>query len=294
MIECPPPGQIRQGNPGTVPVKTLDSHPPPGSPRGVSTHPASSPGPSSRTGIARALSKLGYCSRSAAWGLVEGGRVSVNGRVVRNPETPVFPARDRIAVDGQPVGLVARVYLALNKPRGLVTTLNDDRGRDTVYRCLDGSGLPFLGPVGRLDQASEGLLLFSNDTAWAAALTAPESHIPKTYHVQVDRIVEAAELRRMHDGIDSEVGRLTVTSATLLRSGTRNCWLEIVLDEGRNRHIRRLAEALGLGVERLVRVAIGALPLGNLGKGEWRHLTSAEVEALRLAASRPGSVSRPT
>lgn len=235
------------------------------------------------------MSKLGHCSRSAAWDLVEAGRVTVNGRLVRNPETPVFPSRDRIAVDGQPVGLVERVYLALNKPRGLVTTLNDDRGRDTVYRCFDGTGLPFLGPVGRLDQASEGLLLFSNDTAWAAALTAPESHVPKTYHVQVDRILDAAELRRMRDGIDSEVGRLKVTSATLLRSGTRNCWLEIILDEGRNRHIRRLAEALGLGVQRLVRVAIGALPLGELPKGGWRHLTTPEVEGLRRAAQAQGT-----
>jgi 23S rRNA pseudouridine2605 synthase len=167
----------------------------------------------------------------------------------------------------------------LNKPRGLVTSAADEQGRDTVYRCLD-VDLPWVGPVGRLDKASEGLLLMSNDPVWAAAITDPETGPDKTYHVQVDGQPDDAALQRLVDGglVDGE--RLRAVSATRLRAGTRNTWLCIELDEGRNRQIRRLLAAQGLGVLRLVRVAIGPLELGDLGKGRWRHLTAAEVEAL--------------
>jgi 23S rRNA pseudouridine2605 synthase len=167
----------------------------------------------------------------------------------------------------------------LNKPRGLVTSAADEQGRGTVYRCLD-AGLPWVGPVGRLDKASEGLLLMSNDPAWAAVITDPETGPDKTYHVQVDGLPDDAALRRLVDGelVDGE--RLRAVSATRLRVGTRNAWLCIQLDEGRNRQIRRLLAAKGLSVLRLVRVAIGALELGDLGKGQYRHLTAAEANAL--------------
>lgn len=233
-----------------------------------------------RHGVARVLSKQGLCSRTEAARWVAAGRVAVNGRVVLDPEFPVRQGQDRLALDGRPLEAAAPVYIALNKPRGLVTTASDEKGRDTVYACLEGSGLPWLAPVGRLDQASEGLLLMSNDPAWAAAITDPATGPDKTYHVQVDAVPDAALLARLLDGISEDGEHLSAKSATLLRSGGRTAWLEIVLDEGRNRQIRRLLAAHGLGVMRLVRVAIGPLALGELPKGAWRRLTDAELSSL--------------
>jgi 23S rRNA pseudouridine2605 synthase len=247
--------------------------------------PATKPATSVRHGIARVLSKAGLCSRTQAAAWVREGRVALNGRIVRDPETPVRAGVDRVAVDGRELEAAGRVYLALNKPRGLVTTASDEKGRDTVYACIADAGLPWLAPVGRLDQASEGLLLMSNDPAWAAAITDPDTGPDKTYRVQVDAIPDAALLARLLEGVVDDGERLAAKSATLLRSGTRNAWLEIVLDEGRNRQIRRLLAAHGLGVLRLVRVSIGALALGDLAKGQWRHLTPAEVAGLAPATA---------
>ena len=232
-------------------------------------------------GLARALSKLGYCSRSRAFALIHAGRVLVNGRVQRDAEARVHPGQDRLVVDGQPVHSPARVYLMLNKPRGLVTTAADEHQRETVFQCLQDPALPRLCPVGRLDKASEGLLLFTNDSAWAARITAPETHLDKTYHVQIDCLADDALLARLRTGARSEEGDwLAVKRAGVLRHGTRNSWLEIVLDEGKNRHLRRLLAALGVAVLRLVRVAIGPLELGPLAKGAYRHLTPQEARAL--------------
>ena len=238
-----------------------------------------------RTGLARALSKLGFCSRSQAWELVRAGRVRLNGLAVRDPERPVLLDRDRIEVDGQAVHAATKIYLMLNKPRGLVTTASDEKGRDTVFRCLDGKGLPFVAPVGRLDQASEGLLLFTNDSAWAAHITDPATRLDKTYHVQVNCLADEPLAAQMMRGTSTADGdRLAAKQAQVLRRGLKNSWLEVVLDEGRNRHIRRLLEALGVEVLRLVRVSIGPLALGDLPKGATRPLTPAEVRAL---AARP-------
>lgn len=233
-----------------------------------------------RHGLARVLSKLGLASRTQGAALVREGRVRVNGRVVRDPEHPVRMGVDRVELDAQQAAAVERVYLMLNKPRGLVTTARDEQGRDTVYRCFDGAGLPWLAPVGRLDKASEGLLLFCNDPAWAAAITDRERGPAKTYHVQVDCVPDAALLQRIAEGIVDAGEFLSAQRATLLRQGQRNAWLEIVLDEGRNRQIRRLLAAFDIGVLRLLRVSIGSLALGELPKGQWRHLTAEEVVSL--------------
>ena len=240
--------------------------------------------PSIRHGVARVLSKAGLCSRTQAAAWVREGRVAVNGRVVRDPEHPVRAGLDGVSVDGRGIEAAGRVYVALNKPRGLVTTASDERGRDTVYACLGDAGLPWLAPVGRLDQASEGLLLMSNDPAWAAAITDPDTGLDKTYRVQVDAIPSESLLARLVEGVVDEGERLAAKSASLLRSGTRNAWLEIVLDEGRNRQIRRLLAAHDLGVLRLVRVSIGPLALGELAKGQWRRLSAEEVAALAPAS----------
>lgn len=258
-------------------------------PRAPAVPPASTP----RYGVARVLSKSGLCSRTQAADWVRAGRVAVNGQVIRDPEYPVRQGQDRLDVDGQPLATSDRLYLALNKPRGLVTTASDERGRGTVYDCLQGSGLPWLAPVGRLDQASEGLLLMCNDPAWAAAITDPLQGLPKTYCVQVDGLPDAPLLEALERGrvVDGEL--LAAKSAVVLRRGTRNTWLEIVLDEGRNRQIRRLLAAQGLGVLRLVRVAIGPLALGDLAKGQWRRLTAAEVAALAPAVPGAAGLSPP-
>lgn len=234
--------------------------------------------------LARALSKLGLCSRREAEDVVRAGRVRVDGVVRREPSFRLDMARADVRVDGAPAEREAVVYVALNKPRGLVTTRRDPRGRPTVYSCLEGAALPFVSPVGRLDQASEGLLLFTNDTRWGARLTDPASHVDKMYHVQIDRVPDEALLARLAEGVDDAGDRLAVRRARVLRTGSRTAWLELVLDEGRNRHIRRLLGSLGVDVLRLVRVAVGPLALGTLAKGAWRHLTPAEVAALGRAA----------
>ena len=232
-----------------------------------------------RHGLARVLSKRGLCSRAEATRWILAGRVALQGRVIRDPEYPTT-GDATISIDGDATDATRPVYIALNKPRGLVTTTSDEHGRDTVYRCLDGAALPWLAPVGRLDKASEGLLLFSNDPQWAAAITDPAHGAGKTYHVQVDTIPDDALLVSLVAGIECEDGWLRAGEARLLRSGTRNAWLEIVLHEGRNRQIRRLLAAFEIGVLRLVRVAIGGLALGELPKGAWRLLRDDEVRAL--------------
>lgn len=269
-----------------------------------------------KVGLARALSKLGYCSRSQAAELIRAGRVRLNGKVRRDPETPVNMDHDRIAVDGAAVVSASPVYLMLNKPRGIVTTADDEKGRDTVYSVLP-SGLPWLGPVGRLDKASEGLLLLTNDSEWAAHVTDPDSHLDKTYHVQVrSSMVRGRWWQMAHRGepasavidlvpstidevcsglvagVRCEGELLRAKSVRVLRRGEKNMWLEIVLDEGRNRQIRRMLEALGIEVLRLVRVAIGPLGLGDLSKGATRALTDAEKAALDTALGMESTAAR--
>ncbi len=235
-----------------------------------------------RIGLARALSKLGYCSRSRACDLIREGRVTLNGARRRDPETPVDLATDQIQVDGATVSRRQQLYLMLNKPRGLVTTTSDEKGRETIYSCLR-ANVPWVAPVGRLDKASEGLLLLTNDSEWAARVSAPESHLEKIYHVQVRGRAQPELVLSLLNGVRTDAGFLRVQRAAILRQGARNTWLEIVLDEGKNRHIRRMLEALGIEVLRLVRVAIGPLALGDLPKGAFRKITAEEKQALDLA-----------
>jgi 23S rRNA pseudouridine2605 synthase len=238
---------------------------------------------SRRIGLARALSKQGYCSRSNAVDLIRAGRVSLNGGICRNPEAPVRFERDHIQVDRRELPNQAKLYLMLNKPRGVVTTASDEKSRETVYAYLD-EGLPWVAPVGRLDKASEGLLLLTNDSEWAACVLAPVTHLDKTYHVQIGVVVDAALIESIVKGVRTDDGSfLRAKSARILRGGEKNTWLEIILDEGRNRHIRRMFAALGVEVLRLLRVAIGPLALGNLAKGALRPLTDEEKLALDRA-----------
>jgi 23S rRNA pseudouridine2605 synthase len=266
-----------------------------------------------RIGLARALSKLGYCSRSQAAELIRDGCVRLNEVVRFDPETPVHLTRDRILVNDCPIEAGAKIYLVMNKPRGLVTTAADEKGRDTVYSLLKKSGSAAQGvdslsesseasprlspawvaPVGRLDKASEGLLLLTNDSEWGAGVAAPDTHLPKTYHVQIARVADEALLAALTAGgkvaansgassgeVSGDGETMRASQVRLLRSGQKNSWLEIVLTEGKNRQIRRMLQALGIDVLRLVRVAIGPLQLGKLAKGEYRPLTAEEKKML--------------
>jgi len=237
-----------------------------------------------RVTLPRALSKLGYCSRTQAEALIAAGRVAVDGRKITDPAAWIDLDRARIAVDGAEISAEKKLWFMLNKPRGLVTTRDDPEGRPTVYDCLGDIDARHLAPVGRLDKASEGLLLFTNDTVAAQALLDPVTHVGKIYHVQVNRIMDEELLHRMERGIVDDGELLTATSARLLRSGERNGWIEVELKQGRNRQIRRMLEALDIECLRLVRVAFGNITLGDLAKGAVRALTEAEILGLQRQA----------
>jgi 23S rRNA pseudouridine2605 synthase len=232
----------------------------------------------------RALSRLGVLSRTQAQSAIVAGRVGVNARIVIDPARWVDLTKDRITLDGRVLAAAAPLYLMLNKPRGMVVTRSDERARPTVYAQLGEWEQSGVMPLGRLDQASEGLLLFSNDTHWAARITDPSNALIKRYHVQISGHLDAAAMVTLRAGVDDpEVGRLDTHSVFALRAGEKNQWLEFALLEGKNRHIRRALQHVGFEVLRLIRVAIGPLELGDLARGQVRPLAASEVQALAAA-----------
>ena len=236
-----------------------------------------------RIGIARVINKSGKTSRSEAERLARAGRVTLNGITVYDPETPTRSG-DYIQVDGAPLTpLIPQVYM-LHKPRGFVTTANDEQGRETVFQFLQDPGIPHLGPIGRLDKASEGLLLFTNDTTLANALLDPQNGIPKVYHVQMKGHATPDMLHSLVMGVDCDGELLRAVRAEELRRGGQNTWLKIELREGRNREIRRLLAAFGHETLRLIRIAFGALQLGDLPRGKVRLLLPSEIIILRTTA----------
>lgn len=242
-------------------------------------------------GLARVISKSGYCSRSAACGLIRCSRVRVNGVVKRDPETPVRVGKDRVEIDGKPLERASKHYFVVNKPRGIVTTAADEKGRDTVYSLLPVNA-PWVAPVGRLDKASEGLLLLTNDSEWAARVGDPATHLDKVYHVQIADKAGDDLIQKLQKGIAEGGESLRAKHVERLGGGDRNSWLEITLDQGKNRQIRRMFEAMEVEVLRLIRVAIGPLALGDLLKGTCRVLTPTEKIALDHAMARAASAPR--
>jgi 23S rRNA pseudouridine2605 synthase len=246
--------------------------------------PGAAPGPA-RHSIIRILSKKGLCSRKQALELVRAGRVRLNGRVVTRPGEPATLADD-VEVDGQAITARRRVYVMLNKPAGCVTTRSDERGRDTVYRCLADVGA-WVAPVGRLDKDSEGLLLFTNDSRFSDRLLDPRHGVPRTYLATIAGTLSNEQSLAALRGVDIGRGELsTPTSLRAVASEEAGSTYEVTLTEGRNREIRRLFEALaGAKVTRLVRTRFGPYELDDLQPGRWRLLGSGEVAAV-LAAGR--------
>jgi len=238
------------------------------------------PGRTDPVTLARALSKLGYSSRSRARALITSGRVSVNGRVVRDPDRWIDLRTAKLGLDGDTIRKKRHVYLAMHKPAGYVTTRSDERSRATVYDLL-GEMRDWIFPVGRLDRDTSGLLLFTNDTAFGDALTNPDSHVPKTYRLRLDRPLAGADARRMESGMMLDE-RTKLRPAAVARVAGSETEVEVTLQEGKNRQIRRMCERLGYGIITLHRTRIGSLELGSLAAGKTRLLGEAEVDALRL------------
>jgi pseudouridine synthase len=241
------------------------------------------PAPSGKTRplktLERVLSKAGVGSRTEARSWIHAGRVTVNGRETKNPDQWVDLARDKVRLDGRPLASKERVYILLYKPTGYLTTYKDPEGRPTVYDLMDGIDT-FLSPVGRLDFDTSGLLLMTNDTDLKERVTNPESHVPKTYLVKSSILLTDAQLQQLRDGIELEDGPTRPATVTRLRDSEKYTHVEIVLTEGRNRQVRRMFEALGAHVLKLVRVKVGPIAIGRLPIGTWRHLTAGEIALL--------------
>ncbi len=235
--------------------------------------------------LARALSKLGVASRSEAIRLIRDGRVTVDGRVVSSPAASVVPERIDVWIDGRPVERPATLTIMLHKPRGVVTTRRDPRGRPTVLELVADAPVRVF-PVGRLDMATTGLLLLTNDSRFADWVTDPANRVPRTYLVTVRGEVPEAERARMESGVSLGGETLGAERITVRKSSGRETHLVVELREGKNREVRRLLEAVGHEVIRLKRVGFGGLTLGDLQPGRWRPLSRDE-----LAAGFPGAPS---
>ena len=240
--------------------------------------------------LQKILAAAGIASRRKAEEIISAGRVSLNGKVVTEQGTKADPARDTICVDGKPLQRPQRfVYFLLNKPKGYVTTVSDPEGRPTVMQLL--GNLPErVYPVGRLDYASEGLLLLTNDGALAQKLTKAGSHVPKTYHVKISGKPNEQAIQRLRSGVTIALddNRRVKTSPAKIRliEDATNPWYEVTLIEGRNRQIRRMFQQVGFLVEKIKRVQLGPLVL-DVPPGKFRPLTEREVHRLKNLASPP-------
>ena len=232
----------------------------------------------------RVLSRLGWASRTAAREAIRGGRLKVNGRVVRDPECWVQPERDVVQLDGQRLKPARKIYLLFYKPKGVITSRGDPSGRKTVYDFLSSLSEEgkWVAPVGRLDKDTSGLLLLTNDTEFAGFVTSPESHVPKTYLVKASGLVSDEIVARLGAGVEMKRGDFAKPlSVRRVEDRGKYTWLEVELTEGKNREVRRMIEAVGFKVLKLVRTRIGPLSLEGLEVGKWRALTAAELDALR-------------
>ncbi len=244
--------------------------------------------------LERVLSKTGVGSRTEARRWIAEGRVAVNGKVIRTPDRWVSMERDRVTLDGRPVRASRKIYLLLYKPKGYLTTYKDPEGRSTVYDLLKDVE-EWVFPVGRLDLDTSGLLLLTNDAAFAECITNPEYKVPKTYLVKSSILLAEEQLQKLRDGVVLSDGPTQPAAVTRLRDSGPRTFFEITITEGRNRQVRRMVEALGGKVLKLVRTRLGPLGIGSLQIGKHRPLTSREVgELLASAQTRARTSSRAT
>ena len=249
-----PPKAVKAPPPGDRPLKTLE----------------------------RVVSKAGLGSRTEARKWIGAGRVKVNGRVEGDPNRWVDLERDEVLVDDRPLAKAAPVYLLLHKPTGYLTTYRDPEGRKTIYDLLPDRER-YLFPVGRLDLDTSGLLILTNDTAFAERLTNPEYHVPKTYVVKASKHLSEEQLERLRNGLELRDGPTRPAVVKRLRDPGGKTVFEITITEGRNRQVRRMVEALDAKVVSLARVAIGEVGLGGLAEGATRELTAEERSSLLAA-----------
>ena len=245
----------------------------------VGARPAKAPGRVLKT-LDRVLSKAGAGSRTEARSWIGGGRVRVNGKLIQTPDHWVDIERDRVTLDGKPLGQAEKRYVLLYKPKGYLTTYRDPEGRPTVYDLIPGLG-QFVGTVGRLDMDTSGLLLLTNDNALAERMTNPEQKLPKTYLVKASTLLSDDQLARLANGVELSDGPTRPAVVRRQRDSEKYTFLEITITEGRNRQVRRMLEAIDSKVLKLVRVKLGPLTLDGLRIGEWRDLTPAEISELR-------------
>ncbi len=246
-------------------VKTVQRRPPPGK-RPLKT-------------LDRVLSKAGLASRTEARSWIGSGRVSVNGTVVQTPNHWVDLERDTVSLDGKPLQVQAKIYLLLYKPKGYITTYKDPEGRPTVYDLIPGVDR-FVFPVGRLDMDTSGLLILTNDAQFAERVTNPDHKLPKTYLVKTSSLLNEDALDRLRNGVELSDGPTRPAIVEHLRDGAAKSFIEITITEGRNRQVRRMIEAVGSTVSKLVRTAIGPVEIGKLEIGKHRELTRDEIRAL--------------
>jgi len=232
------------------------------------------------------LSRVGLGSRTEARRWIAEGRVRVNGRKVQTPDAWVNPARDRITFDGRPLEPARKIYLLLYKPKGYLTTHKDPQRRPTVYDLL-GDVKEWVFPAGRLDQDTSGLLILTNDTKFGDYITSPDSHVPKTYLVKASALLTGEQLDQLRRGITLSDGLTRPAEVARVRDSARFTFFEITITEGRNRQVRRMVEALGAKVLKLVRVRIGGIGIGDLQIGRYRLLTQEEVRSLARKTAKP-------
>jgi len=231
-----------------------------------------------RATLDRVLSKAGIASRTTTREWIEQGRVKVNGRVIRNPDHWVESRKDIVHLDGLKVREEKRIYVSLNKPSGVVTSFGDNKGRPTVYDLLKRLDR-WVFPVGRLDMDTSGLLILTNDTDYGEALLQPLSKVPKTYYVKVAGAVTTEEYLNLAHGLD--IGRGETSGRAIVRetrATEKYTWFELTISEGKNRQVRRMCDAIGHAVLKLVRVRIGSLLLGDLPIGQFKVLTYKEAQ----------------
>ena len=229
--------------------------------------------------LERVLSKAGLGSRTEARKWIGAGRVKVNGKLIQTPDHWVDLARDKVTLDNQLVEAAEKIYLLLYKPTGYITTFKDPEGRPTVYDLIQDAGR-WVVPVGRLDLDTSGLLLLTSDTRFAEQVTNPDFKVPKTYLVKASTLLSEEQLQKLRDGVVLSDGPTQPAQVKRVRDAAKYSFIEVTLHEGRNRQVRRMMEAIGSKVLKLVRTEIGGLRIGDLPIGHYRELTPAEVTLL--------------